>query len=587
MKKISCLFLLFLPAVLMAQEPQWIDYSWRTSAYPEKDYFMTFISGEVSENQDAKSLLDEYEEQAKAALIQQIQVSLQAATDYQVANIDAATTEAFRMRSQSLSKAQITGLRTERYHDRKKSLAFAIAWAKKSELKYFYRNAVSRLMEQIKNQKLTADNYRSKNDQQQALKTYYETMPVFTELEEAQFILLALEIVNESDTRLKESHDLLAAVKSAITDLQQSEKASIDDLGYFMAYGLFLQLGNLQSPVNLQAFGFENSGLISEFSERFKTALSSGFVRASDYKVSDYPSSSAVVISGSYWKEGESLKVNAVARQNSQAKAAAEISLPVQWLRDRSVNWVPENYLRIAKLSEISLEAVNPMHEARAGRPLQEPLKVKVLAGTEPLVEAPLVFLLQDEMVGKTAANQYGLAVLPFTAKQADRQLQVVLAQLDLKAFIGGEPEPAFLSQLEKQYPIAPARFMIKVAPLTIFVQSSEKGHYGNQLDINLLEPTLKEALAERGYAFTDQMNEADLLVEIEAKARNGSNVQGIYFGFVDASVSVMDLSDGREIWKQSLSSIKGGGADFNRAIIKAYEMAAQELKEAMPEKIK
>jgi hypothetical protein len=198
-----------------------------------------------------------------------------------------------------------------------------------------------------------------------------------------------------------------------------------------------------------------------------------------------------------------------------------------------------------------------------------------------------LVFLLQDEMVGKTAANQYGLAVLPFTAKQADRQLQVVLAQLDLKAFIGGEPEPAFLSQLEKQYPIAPARFMIKVAPLTIFVQSSEKGHYGNQLDINLLEPTLKEALAERGYAFTDQMNEADLLVEIEAKARNGSNVQGIYFGFVDASVSVMDLSDGREIWKQSLSSIKGGGADFNRAIIKAYEMAAQELKEAMPEKIK
>ncbi len=587
MKKISCILLFFLPVWLMAQAPQWIDYSWRTSAYPEQDYFMSFISGEVSENQDAKSLLDEYEEQAKAALIQQIQVSLQAATDYQVANIDAATTEAFRMRSQSLSKAQITGLRTERYHDRKKSLAYTIAWAKKSELKYFYRNAVSRLMEKIENQKITADNYRSKNDQQQALKTYYETMPVFTELEEAQFILLALEIVNESDTRLKESHDLLTAVKSAITDLQQSEKASIDDLGYFMAYGLFLQLGDLQSPVNLQAFGFENSGLISEFSERFKTALSSGFVRAGDYKVSDYPSSSAVAVSGSYWKEGELIKVNAVARQNGQAKAAAEISLPVQWLRDRSVNWIPEPYLRIAKLAEIRLEAVNPQHDARAGRPLSEPLKVKVHSATESLTEVPLSFYLQDEMVGKAATNQAGHAVLPYTAKQADRQTQIVLAKLDLKSFIGGEPEPAFLSQLEKQYPIAPARFMIKVAPLTIFVQSSEKGHYGNQLDINLLEPTLKEALAERGYAFTDQMNEADLLVEIDAKARNGSNVQGIYFGFVDASVSVMDLSDGREIWKQSLSSIKGGGADFNRAIIKAYEMAAQELKEAMPEKIK
>ncbi|MDD4086563.1 MAG: hypothetical protein PHP48_04905 [Bacteroidales bacterium] len=587
MRKIYWLILLLCPIITQAQQPQWVDYSWRLSTYPEKDFFITFISGEVSEGQDAKNLLDVYEEQAKAALIQQIQVSLQAATDYQLANIDAATTEAFKMRSQSISKAQITGLRTERYHDRKKSLAYAIAWAKKSELKYFYRNAVSRLMEQIKTQKLTADNYRSKNDQQQALKTYYETMPVFTELEEAQFILLALEIVNESDTRLKESHDLLTAVKNAITDLQQSEKASIDDLGYFMAYGLFLQLGDLQSPVILQAFGFENSGLISEFSERFKTALSSGFVRAGDYKVSEYPSSSALVVSGSYWKEGEYLKVNAVARQNGQAKAAAEISLPVQWLRDRSVNWVPENYLRIAKLAEISIEAVNPQHDARAGRPLSEPLKVKVQSATESLTEVPLLFYLQDEIVGKAATNQTGLAVLPFTAKQADRLTQIVLAKLDLKAFIGGEPEPAFLSQLEKQYPIAPARFMIKVAPLTIFVQSSEKGHYGNQLDINLLEPTLKEALAERGYAFTDQMSEADLLVEIDAKARNGSNVQGIYFGFVDASVSVMDLSDGREIWKQSLSSIKGGGADFNRAIIKAYEMAAQELKDAMPDKIK
>ncbi|HOI33406.1 MAG TPA: hypothetical protein PLC47_11600, partial [Bacteroidales bacterium] len=336
MKRLFFISLFLLPIIIQAQQPQWIDYSWRISAYPEKDYFMSFISGEVPEGQDAKNLLDVYEEQAKATLIQQIQVSLQAATDYQLANIDAATTEAFKMRSQSLAKAQITGLRTDRYHDRKKSLAYAIAWAKKSELKYFYRNAVSRLMEQIKNQKLTADNYRSKNDQQQALKTYYETMPVFTELEEAQFILLALEIVNESDTKLKESHDLLTAVKSAITDLQQSEKSSIDDLGYFMAYGLFLQLGNLQSPVHLQAFGFENSGLISEFSERFKTALSSGFVRAGDYKVSDYPGSSAIAVSGSYWKEGEFLKVNAVARQNGQAKAAAEISLPVQWLRDRS-----------------------------------------------------------------------------------------------------------------------------------------------------------------------------------------------------------------------------------------------------------
>jgi len=67
MKKTVCFILLFSPLLLIAQAPQWIDYSWRTASYPEQDYFMTFISGEVPENSDAKTLLDEYEAQAKAA----------------------------------------------------------------------------------------------------------------------------------------------------------------------------------------------------------------------------------------------------------------------------------------------------------------------------------------------------------------------------------------------------------------------------------------------------------------------------------------------------------------------------------------
>ncbi|MCK9452460.1 MAG: hypothetical protein M0Q90_12270 [Bacteroidales bacterium] len=586
MKKYIVIFWLLLPFLGLAQQPQWTDYSWRTSNYPDQDFFMAFESGAVPKGKNTKDLLDEYEAQAKAALIQQIQVNVQATTDYHLTNVDDATTEAFKMSIQTLSKAQITGLRSESYHDSKKDLVYAIAFAKKSELKYFYKNVVSRLMEQIQNQKQAADNYRSKNSQQQALKTYYEIMPLFTELEDAQFVLIALELVNELDTRLKESLSLSLDVKNAITDLQQSDKSSIDDLGYFMAYGLFLQLGELSVPIFLDEFAFENSGLTAEFSTRFREAVSSGLVRSGNYRVLENASKTAdMQLSGSYWKEGEQLKVSAVARQNGQAKAAAEISLPIQWLRDKSINWVPENYQRIAKLAEISLEAMNPQQEARAGRPL-EPLKVKVFAGAEALIEVPLLFSMQDENLGKANTNQAGIAILPYTPKQADRQMQIVLANIDLIEFIGGNPAPAFLKQLEKQYPVAPARFMIKVAPLTIYVQSIEKEHYGNQLEINLLEPALKEALASRGYVFTDQINEADLLVEIDAKSRNGSNTQGIYFAFVDANVSVMDLSDGREIWKQNLSSIKGGGADFRRATVKAFETVAEQLKKTMPDKM-
>ncbi len=588
MKKALIFLFAFMPLWAMTQQPTWTDYAWRTTNYPESDYFMAFVSGSNIDEANSKATLDAYEEQAKSMLIQQIQVSLQTATEYNVANIDAASTEAFKMKSASLSKAEIAGLRTDRYYYRKKNEAYAIAWVKKGELKYYYKNATASLIENIKTKKEEADRYLKKKDAQQALKAYYETMPMFSKLEEAQFILVALGMVSESDIRYQEGAALMLDVKQAISALQQSDKANIDDLAYFMAYGLFLQLGPVQGTLYLEKVGFETSGLTSEFSDRFHEALSRGLVKAGNYHVAEaLPGSKGVVISGSYWKEGEQLKVNCVARKFGQAAAANEVGLPLSWLRENHINWVPENYLRIAMLPEMMLKSVKQELEGRAGRPLPQALQVQVNLSGKPLANVPVIYYLGDQQIGKANTNDNGVAALFYTPDAASRQTQVILANIDLVAFIGIEPNSAFVQQLQQRYPITDARFMVKVAPLTVFVKSAELLQNGRNVDVNIVEPVLKEVLAAKGFAFTDQLSEADLLVEIQAKARNGSNMQGIYFAFVDANVSVMDLSDGRETWKQSFSSVKGGGADFQRAAIKAFETVAGQIKDAMPENIR
>lgn len=588
MKKVFLLLWGFLPFLAIAQQPTWTDYAWRTTNYPESDYFMAFVSGANIDEASSKATLDAFEEQAKSMLIQQIQVSLQTATEYNVANIDAASTEAFKMKSASLAKAEIAGLRTDRYFYRKKNEAYAIAWVKKGELKYYYKNATASLIENIKTKKEEADRYLKKNDAQQALKAYYETMPMFSKLDEAQFILVALGMVSEQEIRYKEGAALMLDVKQSISALQQSDKANIDDLAYFMAYGLFLQLGPVQGTLYLEKVGFETSGLTSEFSDRFHEALSRGLVKAGNYQVAEaFSSSKGVVISGSYWKEGEQLKVNCAARKFGQAAAANEVSLPLSWLRENHINWVPENYLRIALLPEITTKAVKPELEGRAGRPLPQALQVQVNQSGKAMSNVPVLFYLGDQQIGKASTNDNGVASLFYTPDAASRQTQVILGKIDVAAYIGLEPNSAFVQQLQQRYPISDARFMVKVAPLTVHVKSAELMPNGRNMDVNIIEPVLKEVLAAKGFAFTDQASGADLLVEIQAKARNGSNMQGIYFAFVDAAVSVMDLSDGRETWKQSFSSVKGGGADFQRAAIKAYETVAGQIKEAMPENIR
>jgi hypothetical protein len=583
---ICCSFVL-LSLPLLAQKPLWADPSWRLSNRGDQEYFVAFISGFAPDGQDAKELLDKFEEQAKGAVIQQIQVNIETTTDLMVANVNAETTEAFKSKSVALARADIAGLRTERYHDQKKRELFAIAWVKKAELVFYYRNSVDNLIGKIETKIKEAENLQGKKDKSLALKAYYETMPSFNQLEEAQLILIALGLKSENELRFGKGNQLMLQVKDGITALQQSPRADIEELSYFMAYGLFLQLGSLSETIVLKPVTFESSGLKSEFSDRFQEALSRSLVKAGGYKIAaSVAQTLPLQAEGTYRKEGEALRVSTVARRNGVVVAAAEVMMPLSWIRENKINWVPENFVNINKLKNISLTAISEGHEGRTGRPLNKPLTLKVMHEGQPLANAPLVFVADEKILARATTNNMGVAEANFAALEAARQTQLVLARFDVAAFAGIENGSPFLRQVENTWPITPARFLVAVKPLTVFVNSSESMPYNLPLNINILEPVLKETLAAKGFAFAEKMEQADLMVTIEARSRNGSNMQGIFFSFVDATVAITDLHSGRETFKQSFSSIKGGGADFERAAIKAFEETAKEIKLALPDKI-
>jgi hypothetical protein len=588
-------FVLLINPGLTAQRPHWVDYNWRAENLPESDYIVAFISGANNTGENSNDLLNRYEEQARANLIQQIQVQVQTATDFRIANLDAKTTEAFKMRSVSLSRADIAGMRTERFYDKRRNEAFAIARVNKAELIYYYKNVINNTINQIDAKLNTGENYRKRNNTQQALKSYYETMPLFAHLEEAQFILIALGQSAENDLKFLQGNNSNQLARNAINSLQQRPRTDLDELSYFMAYGLFLQLGEISDPLYVSPLGFESSGLHSEFSERFHQAFKRSLIRAGNYRIESNPDrtnqSGQLIADGTYWREGDELKANTTVWQQGIAVAAAEVAMPLAWVRDNNINWVPEQFLKINLLKSIKISPLEANLEGKAGRPLDAPLQVKLILENDegqPLANAPVNFVLgpAQELLCTSTTDQNGVATCYIKSLEASRQVQMAQALLDVAAFAGLEPNSAFLKQVENTYPVSPARFLIKVAPLTIFVQSSERDHYNRTLDVNLLEPALKDILAASGYAFTDQLSQADLMVDISAKARHGSNVQGIYFSFVDANLSVIDLKDGTETWKTVISSIKGAGADYRRATVKAFEETAAEIKQSMPQKI-
>ena len=99
-------------------------------------------------------------------------------------------------------------------------------------------------------------------------------------------------------------------------------------------------------------------------------------------------------------------------------------------------------------------------------------------------------------------------------------------------------------------------------------------------VDIKVIEPELKNVLADKGYQFIDYKTDADFEIFVNAATTAGNTYQGIYFSYVNATMSIIDVSTGLEVLKTSVEQIKGGSSNSKKAGIKALNLASDQLKE-------
>ena len=86
--------------------------------------------------------------------------------------------------------------------------------------------------------------------------------------------------------------------------------------------------------------------------------------------------------------------------------------------------------------------------------------------------------------------------------------------------------------------------------------------------------------MAELDYKFIDSPEDADYIIEIEASTRKGQASQFAYFSYLDATISMRQVATNKEIYKYSLTSVKGGAASYELASAKAYEAAKKSIAE-------
>ncbi|KQC10922.1 MAG: hypothetical protein APR54_11490, partial [Candidatus Cloacimonas sp. SDB] len=231
---------------------------------------------------------------------------------------------------------------------------------------------------------------------------------------------------------------------------------------------------------------------------------------------------------------------------------------------------------------------------AKTGKPLQD--KAAGFTCMYSAVESdwlvkdmPLIFEFirgEGEMVESSRTDSKGLSRLIISRINSPEKMQIVKASVDLNVLVEADTASFLFTNIINSLPLPEGRIIINVSGLSVFMETYES-NLGKAENIRYAEPELKQELAELGYTFTEDIAAADLYIQLKAETSEGSYMYEMYSVYADANISVTDMSSGEEIYKTSLSKVKGIDLDKVKAGRKALDKVGRELADEVVSKLK
>lgn len=578
---------------LQAQAPVWVQENQRSLQYPSGTYLTGFSVAKNTLNEAGDEFMNKMVEVARTELINSIYTNLQSLSSLNIENKNTQTNEVYRLKTASFSKASISGLEVKKYYDSTNRTAYAFAFARKAEVIDYNRRLIDEYKSQIEAAIQKGQSFKSAGNPQQALKAFYEGLTLLRNVETAQSVLLALNVDMSRLPHWQSFNQYAVSLTQEIENLQKSDHLQLDDAAYFLAYGLFLQLGKTGQPLFIEPLTYENRGFETSFSQQLKTLLKNQLIKAGSYKISESvqkSESNPLLIKGSYWKDGSIIRIVALVEDAAQGhiQASAEASVPIEQLPQNGEGLIPPVLHKIELLHNVRLNAVNPRLEVKINQMERSPAKVQLIqeGGTAPLSDVPIIFIdpANNQVIARARTDQEGIAKGVLLQIKASSNIQFVEAMIDIPAFLQLSPEDPRLGMLKVR---EKARFMLKISGPSVQLEARELDNNGREMDTPVLGPKIKNTLLQNGYTFTEDYSQADLYINIQANAKKGKSFSGLYFSYIDATISVVDLQSGKEVYSNTFENVKGGAGSFDQATAKAFQTIAETITTDLKQQLK
>ncbi len=241
-------------------------------------------------------------------------------------------------------------------------------------------------------------------------------------------------------------------------------------------------------------------------------------------------------------------------------------------------------------LTDISLSPNRPRVTAKLGKPVSEKLNIHAQnANGKAIRNLPLEVRFvkgEGELSEVINTGGRGFAQILITSITSAENLQILEVSPDLSGLINDPTDPV-LTGIIQSIPLQSIRIILDVTNPTIYLKSSEMFE-GKSLTQGQVEPRLKNLFIENGFHFVDRPDQADWQMTLRATVNKGAELSGLYTAFADLSLSLVDRTNGDEIYKNAISREKGIDLSYPNAANKALNNAAEKLNaDILPEIMK
>lgn len=563
--------------VAQRELPDWADARIRANKFPESIFLMGFSSGKNFGNEDAGQLLEKHLNNAINDLSTSVYINLVSSAEYDLVIQNTVTNEKFRKVSQSSSRANIANLQTDKFYHQSSKIAYAIAWVKKTDLETYNRSLLLTLVKSMQQKIAEAEQWKN-SDKKLALRSYYECLKNSQQFEDAENVLIALKSLPDQK-QSEAANQLKIKAKAGINELQNDQQLTLNESVNFICQGLTLMLNGLNKDLSLGHITYENSGQEGDFSARLKSMFEQNLT-TQNIRINKNLSQSSLVLNGTYWAQEEYLKLFASVRERGSGEiiATAEGQVPVQYLKRANINYIPPLVAKLQQLGEMEITAEPTQFVAKSSELSNKKPRIRISSGGKPLEGVQVKFILMPEskILGQIKTNGLGQAEGDLSFLKPASQVQVIQAVVDLPAWLNLDTTLVENKVMLKKHLAPKTRILANIKGQSIFLQSEELD-FGSKMPIPPISGAIKKVLTEKGIAFVNKLDQADYLLSVQSDSRPGPSGQ-IQFAYVDAKVSVQDLSSGQEIIQFSYKDEKDGGRDVRAASSKIYQRLAEEL---------